>query len=99
MGDGGQVVCPLGTFRPLNPPRNGPVMLVVRPESLRLHADANGDAVVQGSTYYGHDQTVKVRLRTDEVVDVRVGTARFFEVGDRVAVSVVGRRGARVPRP
>lgn len=89
MGDGHDVVCSLGTIRPLNAPPKGPVMLVVRPESLRLHPEPDGDAVIQGSTYYGHDQTVKVRLRDGEVVDVRVGTGRFFEVGDAVAVTVV----------
>jgi iron(III) transport system ATP-binding protein len=89
MSDGHDVTCPLGAIRPLHPAPPGPVMLVVRPESLRLRTDPKGDAVVVGSTYYGHDQTVKVRLRDGEVVDVRTGTARFFEVDDRVEVTVV----------
>jgi iron(III) transport system ATP-binding protein len=88
-GDGAEVTCPLGRFRPFNAPPSGPVMLVVRPESLTLRADAEGDTVVVSSTYYGHDQTVKVRLRDGEVVDVRVGTDRFYRAGQRVAVSVV----------
>jgi iron(III) transport system ATP-binding protein len=89
MSDGHDVASPLGSIRPLNTPPRGPVMLVVRPESLRLHAEATGEAVVLGSTYYGHDQTVSVRLRDGEAVDVRTATARFFELGDRVTVTVV----------
>ena len=87
--DGHDVSSPLGTIHPLNAPPAGPVMLVVRPESLRLHAQLDGDAIIEGSTYYGHDQTVKVRLRDGEVVDVRLTTTRFYEVGDRVSVTVV----------
>jgi iron(III) transport system ATP-binding protein len=88
-GHGDVVTCPLGTFKPLRPPPQGPVMLVVRPETLLMTHDDAGDAVVQGSTYYGHDQNVKVRLRDGEVVDVRTGTTRFYVAGDRVTITVV----------
>ncbi len=86
---GGHVVCPLGTFRPLTSPSDGEVTLVIRPESLHLRADPDGDAVVQSSTYYGHDQAVKVTLSDGEIVDARTGTSRFFDTGDRVSITVV----------
>jgi iron(III) transport system ATP-binding protein len=99
ISDGHDVTSPLGTIRPAHPAPAGPVMLVVRPESLRLRQHADGDATVEGSTYYGHDQTVKIRLRDGEVVDVRLGTARFFEVGDRVEVTVVADEVLAFPTP
>ncbi len=89
VGDGEQVTCALGTFRPLNRPWTGPVTVVVRPESLRIQYDTNGTAVVVEATYYGHDQLVHVRLGNGEVVNARLGTSRFFEPGDHVAVSMI----------
>jgi iron(III) transport system ATP-binding protein len=89
MSDGKQVTSSLGTISPPHPAPAGPARLVVRPESLRLRQHATGEGVVENSTYYGHDQTVTVRLADGVTVDVRIGTGRFFEAGDRVEVTVV----------
>ena len=99
VGDGDRVSCPLGTFRPLNPAMAGDVRLVVRPESIRLRTDATGNAVVQSTTYYGHDQMVEVRLEDGELVSVRIGPGRFLDAGDRVAISVIPDEVLAFPAP
>jgi len=89
-GDGGFTTSALGRFRTLNPPPDGPVTLVVRPETLRLHPRAGADAVVRSATFYGHDQVVEVAMQDGTLVRARLGPGRFFEAGDHVEVTVVG---------
>ncbi len=99
IGDGDRVKCPLGTFRPLNPAMAGEVRLVVRPESIRLRIDEGGNALVQSTTYYGHDQMVEVLLEDGALVSVRIGPGRFFEAGDRVALRVIPDEVLSFPAP
>jgi hypothetical protein len=46
--------------------------------------------VVDGITYFGHDQLVAVALSDGTHVRARMGPARAFEPGDRVSVSIAG---------
>ena len=77
----------------------GRARVMVRPEQIRLdepapHDPAPGElvATVQSYEYYGHDAVVRVRADVDGVPElvVRVTGGVPFELGHRVALSVLG---------
>ena len=88
--ENGCIRCALGEV-PAACPWNGEVEAMVRPESLRLSADPNGEATVIGREFYGHDQLIKLRLPCGVVLHSRLGGGPGFKVGDRVSVEVAGR--------
>jgi len=81
-----------------SPPR-GALDVIVRPEHVRLRLDSAGEGVVDGITYFGHDQLVAVALADGSRLRARMGPARAFERGDRVSISVVGGVTAFAPEP
>ena len=66
----------------------GSCSVVIRPEWVRLHADADGPGVVREVSYFGHDQVVTVGLADGSVVRSRLGSAHLFSPEERVAVEV-----------
>jgi iron(III) transport system ATP-binding protein len=96
---GGHIVCELGSI----PARNGeagPVDVLIRPESLAIGltgpADA-ADAEVIARRFYGHDQLVNLRLRSNRVIRARRLGFPAWNVGDHVKVWLEGPADA-VPR-
>ncbi len=59
----------IGRLRLKGPELSGPVSAVVRPETVRLHLDGAGPAVVEQVTYFGHDQLVHVSIDTPDTHD------------------------------
>jgi iron(III) transport system ATP-binding protein len=61
----GVVTCALGRMPLARPMRDGPVVVMVRPEQIRFDADRKvgaAQAQVLAVTYYGHDASVRVSL-------------------------------------
>jgi len=83
----GRVDTPLGIFAT---DLSGPVQVMVRPELVTLVPDPDGDAVVAGSEFYGHDQLVTVILSGGAGVRARLGTVPVFAPGTRVWVKAEG---------
>jgi iron(III) transport system ATP-binding protein len=93
---GHSVTCDLGTL-PLVGSANGPVDVLVRPETVRLapgREDTRENGTVIDRTFFGHDQLLVVRLDTGLTVQARLGSYGGFRAGNRVHVSV---RGAVLP--
>lgn len=94
---GGMVACELGRF-PLSPPAaDGPVDVLVRPETVVIDR-RNGDAAhaggafatIVGRSFYGPDQMVVLRLATGAEVRCRRPGYASLRVGDDVTVRVEG---------
>lgn len=69
---------------------DGDVVAVIRPEHLRIEhapADAETVPVVIDVEYYGHDQSVRVRLPSGREVRCRLPADRVFAPGQRVQLS------------
>ncbi len=88
--DGASAATAIGPVRLTRPIAHGPVDVVVRPERVELHLDADGPATVRSVTYLGHDRLVTVTLPDGTAVRSRTGPDRPFAPGDRVAVTVSG---------
>lgn len=86
--DGESVACVLGHL-PLVDPANGMVEVMLRPEAMDVIPDANGDGEVVDLRFYGHDQTVTVRV-DDMTLDVRTWARADLAPGTRVRVEVSG---------
>ncbi|HEU4750952.1 MAG TPA: ABC transporter ATP-binding protein [Acidimicrobiia bacterium] len=84
---GGRVDTPLGIFAT---DLSGPVQVMVRPEMVSLVPDPDGDAVVSGSEFYGHDQLVTVVVSGGARVRSRLGPIPVFPPGTRVWVKAEG---------
>lgn len=82
---GGRVDTPVGSFATA---LDGPVRVMVRPESVVLEPSSNGGAVVRQRQFFGHDQLVTVSLGDGHLVRARLGPSPSFEPGDSVSVSV-----------
>ena len=67
---GGRALTPLGAI-PAGGWGDGPVGIVVRPESIALEPDPASDALVEDVEFYGHDQLFGVRLGDGTMVKVR----------------------------
>lgn len=83
----GRITTPFGTF-PTN--RNGPVKVMVRPESVTVFPHTSGTAVVVYREFFGHDQLLSVRLPGDVTLRARCWPQPALAPGDPVAVSVDG---------
>jgi len=101
---GGAVECELGRF-PIPRELEGPVDVVVRPESVALGAgrsprgERGQEAVVLRREYYGHDQLVEVELASGRRLRSRSMGFPIWHAGDRVRVSVEGPVNALAPEP
>ncbi|QYG95412.1 ABC transporter ATP-binding protein [Iamia sp. SCSIO 61187] len=90
VASGGEVTCELGRF-PAEADLDGPVDVVVRPESVALAGEGGGpEAVVVGRSFYGHDQLVRLELASGLVVQSRVDGTAAWRPGDAVRLRVVG---------
>ncbi|MGV0836481.1 ABC transporter ATP-binding protein [Mycolicibacterium thermoresistibile] len=88
----GQVDTALGTHPARLPVRDGPVVVVVRPEDLRLtrSGDDGADAEVQTVRFYGPQSSVQVRLADGTVVTVLTAGDAGVSAGQPVRVGVDG---------
>ncbi len=99
QADGAAIETVIGRLRLKGPEQTGPVRVVVRPETVRLHLDGVGPAVVEQVTYFGHDQLVHVGVDVPEstgrtVGTETVGTERFVHAtGSAKRVAVRSRMG------
>ena len=75
---------------PLAEARNGPAIVLLRPEELRLAA--GGDAVVELIEFYGHDTVYLVRTPHGPQLRIRAGSSPQHSRGDAVTVTYVGPR-------
>ena len=79
---------------PLAEAREGPLLLSLRPEALRLTPPGQGpQGEVVAREFKGHDLTYRVRLhgvQPEREVLVQEGPTCPFKVGDRVGLEVVG---------
>jgi len=81
---------PLGRLPTVAPVDGTDVLVVLRPETLRLRASAEGCATVRTVTYYGHDQLVELGLDDGPRLRARRGPELDLSPGDRVAIQVEG---------
>jgi iron(III) transport system ATP-binding protein len=92
VGSSRRVECELGDL-PTFGPTQGPVDVMIRPESLRLTPaadDAVPNATVVGRLFFGHDQLLRLRLDSGTTLNARLGSYGGIRPGDRVQVSVRG---------
>jgi iron(III) transport system ATP-binding protein len=82
---GGSVSTPAGTFASGH---EGVVTVMIRPESVSLRPDVDGDGVVTRREFFGHDQLVSVGLPDGTVLRARLGPAPLLQPGDHVEVTV-----------
>jgi iron(III) transport system ATP-binding protein len=97
----GTVVCELGRF-PVDAAVRGDVDVVVRPESVVIHAPRSGDsggpdssggavaARVVGRSFYGHDQLVELELDSGTRVQSRGRGTVVWDEGQWVELQVDG---------
>jgi iron(III) transport system ATP-binding protein len=85
----GHVRCALGEI-PSTGAGEGEVEAMLRPEVLRLAGQPDGEAIVIGREFYGHDQLVKLRLPSGVILYSRLGGGPGFKVGERVSIEVEG---------
>jgi iron(III) transport system ATP-binding protein len=81
--------CALGTL-PLASPAHGKVTVMIRPEALKLKSEADGLGRVEAITFYGHDQTIWVRLNDNLTLQARTFPRLDLPTGAQVAVTVQG---------
>jgi iron(III) transport system ATP-binding protein len=81
-------VTPLGTLS-LVRPAEGDVSVMVRPESLSLVPDPEGDAVVKAVRFYGYYQMVTVAVG-DLTLTARVWAQTYVTEGEHVRLEVLG---------
>ena len=89
---GRRVHCELGDL-PIVGVAEGPVNVMVRPESLRLVAPSEDDpaqATVVSRLFYGHDQLMRVQLDSGTLINARLGSYGGIRPGDRVHIGVRG---------
>jgi iron(III) transport system ATP-binding protein len=74
---------------PIVPAMQGPCTLMIRPEQLGLSPDPAGSAVIEGRTYYGHDQINDVRLRDGSLLMVRTRPRSDLVRGQQVRIDAL----------
>ena len=91
MASGARATCALGTL-PLLGHHDGPVLVVVRPEQVSITTGVEGvPAEVVDVSFFGHDATVRARVRdADTVVIARVLAGGVPEPGTFVCLGVAG---------
>lgn len=91
MASGHQVQCVLGTL-PIQKQAEGPVQVMVRPESVRVLL--GGERTIPGRIldieYYGHDQVLSIQLDSGENLLARRDAIQPFLPGQQVSVEPVG---------
>jgi iron(III) transport system ATP-binding protein len=90
QSDGTRAGTPVGVVTIAGHAPTGPVDVVIRPENVRLRLDGSGQGHVHRITYYGHDQVFEIALANGGYVRARTGPGDAFQLGDRVAVQIVG---------
>jgi iron(III) transport system ATP-binding protein len=81
----GVVQTPIGTF----PCRlTGPVRVMVRPESVQVFPDPDGDLWVADREFFGHDQMLTLAMAGGGTLRARLGPRPRLERHDRVSVKV-----------
>ncbi len=83
-----QVSSCLGQLVTTTPINGEEIEIVVRPECIELHRDPEGSAVVEGVTFFGHDQLVHLRLSDGSSVRSRLGPEPHLRPGERVSTGV-----------
>lgn len=86
----GRVRCILGDIPALEPLEGGEVEVMLRPESLLLRALPDGEAVVTGREFYGHDQLIQLNLDSGETFYSRSVGRQTYDMGERVSLGVWG---------
>ena len=81
----GVVETPVGSF-PTD--LSGPVTVMVRPESIQVYPDPDGDLWVTDREFFGHDQLVTLALPGGGSIRARLGPRPALDPEDRVAVKV-----------
>jgi iron(III) transport system ATP-binding protein len=81
----GRVDTPFGSFATS---LSGPVQVMVRPESVQVIPDDDGDAVVASREFFGHDQLVTVILPGGIRLRSRLGPTPMLKPDQRVWVKV-----------
>jgi iron(III) transport system ATP-binding protein len=81
----GQVETALGTFATEH---DGRVLVMFRPERVLVTPQPDGEAVVVGREYFGHDQLVTIVLADGSRIRSRLGPAPDLKPGERVAVKI-----------
>jgi iron(III) transport system ATP-binding protein len=95
----GHVTCELGSLNAGNG-ADGPVDVLIRPESLALGITGPPQATsaeVVGRRFYGHDQLIDLRLESSRLIRARRLGFPAWHIGDRVKVWLEGPADA-VPR-
>lgn len=70
---------------------DGPVEIMVRPESVRLMHDQNAPARIVDAEFYGHDQLIRAVLPDGTALDARLlGPRPELSIGSPVTATVVG---------
>jgi iron(III) transport system ATP-binding protein len=82
---GGTVDTPVGRFAT---ELEGPVRVMIRPESVTVAPDPAGSAVVRDRQFFGHDQLVTVTLPDGTALRARLGPTPYLEPGDPVSIRV-----------
>ena len=99
--DGSLASCALGYVPVRNPPAQGRVQLMLRPEQVQLVADSAVRATVEKGVYFGSESSVRIRLepRADAdprlpaeppAITIRHWNAALARPGQRIALRVVG---------
>ncbi|MFQ3536720.1 MAG: ABC transporter ATP-binding protein [Aggregatilineales bacterium] len=96
VAEGEVAHCALGKL-PLAVPMHGKVALMIRPEALRVTANAEGGAEVVAIRFFGHDQLLRLRFPDSTELDVRTWGNAELALGERVAVGVRGSVMAYAP--
>ncbi len=81
---------PIGRLPTAAPVASEQVMVVIRPEALRLRAAADGPGTVVGISYFGHDQLVQVQLPDGPLLRARRGPRLDLQRDARVSLTVDG---------
>ncbi len=92
QASGRRVQCELGDL-PIVGVAEGPVHVMVRPESLRLVSPSEetpAQATVVSRLFYGHDQLMRVQLDSGTLINARLGSYGGIRPGDRVHIGVRG---------
>lgn len=81
----GMVSTVLGRFPTTD---EGPVTVMIRPESVRLEMDVSGTGTVIDREFFGHDQLYTVQLETGETLRSRTGPSPVIARQDRVRLEI-----------
>ncbi|HWU30316.1 MAG TPA: TOBE domain-containing protein, partial [Microbacterium sp.] len=99
--DGSLASCALGYIPVRNPPAQGHVKLMLRPEQVQIVADAPVRGTVEDGVYFGAESSVRIRLESRADADPRLSAepptitirhwnAALAKPGRRIALRVVG---------